>query len=152
MKTEIFDLKLLIPTYYISLTVYKRLDIFTKAEYLDLIAENLKFYSCKHGVKIYGYVLLTNQLFCICSTTKLLQFSYDFKGYTTKAILDLLELDERYYLLNFLEQNKIRIWERTTCIEVITNINQLKEKLNHLSVKPVNAGFVKEPCHWKYSY
>lgn len=47
--------------YFLTLTVIEWINIFTKHEYFEVLVNNLRFYQ-KKGLRIHGYVLMTNHL------------------------------------------------------------------------------------------
>mgnify|MGYP006300261459 CR=1 FL=1 len=76
---------------FITLTVVYWIDIFIRREYKDFIIENLDYCQKKKGLKIFAYVLMTNHLHIIVSSTEVEHSSIlrDFKSYTSKGLLKL---------------------------------------------------------------
>ena len=75
---------------FLTLTVVGWIDIFSRKKYRDIIIESLRFCQENKGLKIYGYVIMTNHIHMIVQATGeqiLSGVLSDFKSYTASTIL-----------------------------------------------------------------
>jgi len=147
--------------HFITLTIIEWIDIFTKPEYFQVIIDSLKYCRKNKGFKLYEYVIMTNHIHLIVRAKeghKLSQIISDFKKYTTREILSLLEKDNRRYILNLFKNSfakKIgyekQIWQRENYPEVIMSDKFLREKIKYIYKNPVKKEYVVNPEDWLYS-
>ena len=75
-------------TFFVTLTVVGWIDVFTRAEYADLVIDNLNYCIANKGLKVYAYVLMSNHLHMVAQSKTNLGFILrDFKSFTAKSIL-----------------------------------------------------------------
>jgi REP element-mobilizing transposase RayT len=55
--------------YFVTATVVDWVDVFTRDEYRNILMDSFRFCQEKQGLQIYGWVLMTNHVHIICSTT-----------------------------------------------------------------------------------
>jgi len=76
--------------YFVTFTVVEWLNVFTKPEYLQIIWDSLQYCRKEKGLKLYGFVFMTNHLhLIICADAediKLWQIIRDFKKFTAQII------------------------------------------------------------------
>ena len=79
--------------FFITLSVVGWIDIFTRREYADELVDNLNYCSEHKGMKIYSYCIMPSHLHMICSADqlKLSDILRDFKSYSAKRIITLIE-------------------------------------------------------------
>jgi len=69
--------------YFVTFTVVEWLNVFTKPEYLKILWDSLQYCRKEKGMKLYGFVFMTNHLHLIISTddknVKLWEIIRDFK-------------------------------------------------------------------------
>lgn len=80
---------------YITITVSKWVDVFTRSSYRNIITDSLG-HCCSHrGLEIYAWVLMTNHLHLVCSARNgledLANIIRDFKKFTSKAVIQAIE-------------------------------------------------------------
>lgn len=71
--------------HFITITVVGWVDVFTRTQYKDIIIESLKYCVSSKGLKLYAYVIMTNHLHLIVSTSEgneLSDILRDFKKFT----------------------------------------------------------------------
>jgi len=117
--------------YFLTIKVIEWIDIFTTPAYFQVIIGSLKFCQENKGLLLYEYVILTNHLHLIVQAKKghiLSQIISDFKKYTTREILKLLQEDNRKYILNLIKNSFARkkgyqkqIWQRENYPEMIVS-------------------------------
>lgn len=151
---------------FITLTVVGWIDIFTRKKYRDLILENLNYCKKNKGLKIHGYVFMTNHIHMVVSTdgTKMLSsILRDFKSYTAKLILnDVRETkleSRKSWLLHlfkyFTSRNKrdsqLQFWQGDNHPMSLESIKFIRQKLEYIHNNPVRAGLVAMPQYYIYS-
>lgn len=147
--------------YFCTCTVLEWMDVFTKPRYFELLIESLKYCQKNKGLKLYGYVLMTNHLYMIFSAQsghKPEDILRDFKKWTTRSITLELNSDSRHYLKNLFacsvfkkKENTMQIWQTNNYSEMIETKDFFLQKLQYMHMNPVRRGFVSEPKAWKYS-
>jgi REP element-mobilizing transposase RayT len=67
-------------TYFITCTIVDWVDVFTRNIYRDIVIDSLKFCIEQKGLRVYGYVIMTNHVHMIVasSTGKLSDTIRDF--------------------------------------------------------------------------
>jgi len=134
--------------YFITITVQNWIDLFTDEEYFNLLINSLKYYQEVKGLKLYGYVFMSNHIHLIAQSKDIIGFVREFKIYTTRILKNLIREDKRKFINMILQD---RIW-RSNNWPVIINSNQFfKQKLNYIHNNPVKKGLVIKPEDWKYS-
>jgi REP element-mobilizing transposase RayT len=146
--------------HFLTLTVIEWIDIFAKPQYGDVIIDSLKFCQKNKRLKLFEYVIMTNHIHLIVKAeeNKLSQIISDFKKYTTRKILKLLESDRRGYILNLIKNSfakkkdyENQIWQRENYPEIITSEKFLFEKIKYIHNNPVKKNYVTLPENWFYS-
>jgi len=75
---------------YLTLTVVGWIDIFSRKRFREIIIESLKYCQAEKGLKVYGYVIMTNHIHLIVSAEgkqTLSEVIKDFKSFTASTIL-----------------------------------------------------------------
>ena len=144
--------------HFLTLTVIEWIDIFTKPEYFHIIIESFKYCRENKWLKLYEYVIMANHIHFIAKAKeghKLSQIISDFKKYTTREILKLLEKDNRRYILNLIKNsfakkkgNEKQIWQRENYPEVIISEKFLRQKIRYIYNNPVKKEYVKNSEDW----
>jgi putative transposase len=83
-------------TYFLTLTVAGWIDIFTRQRYNNVIIESLKFCTSNKGLEIFAYVIMPSHIHLVARSLKgnLPEILRDFKSFTAKAILKMIEQEE----------------------------------------------------------
>lgn len=153
---------------YLTCTVCGWIDLFNRAEYRDILLENLKFCRDNKGLQIWAYVIMSNHIHLIVSTKKpykLEAVMRDFKSYSARRIIDLL-LDpnfpesRREWLLHmfryFARQNhgktqEHQIWQSDNHPIELFSEKVTLQKLQYIHNNPFRAKMVRNPEDWVYS-
>lgn len=80
--------------YFVTLTVTKWVDVFTRNEYKNIIIENLEYCQKHKGLEIFAWCIMTNHVHLIIRTQDDFIVSdvlRDFKKFTSKAILSAIK-------------------------------------------------------------
>ena len=73
--------------YFVTVTVVEWVDVFTREEYKNIILDSLRFCQTEKGLEVYAWVIMSNHLHLIISSTvdgqKLSDIVRDFKKFTS---------------------------------------------------------------------
>ena len=151
-------------TYFITCTVIKWVDIFTRDEYKKVIVDALNYCIKEKGLVINGWTLMTNHLHFIgyCNPPfRMSDFLRDFKKFTSKKIiLTIKEIPEsrRDWLLDKFSfeakrtrrAENFKVWTDDNHAVEILHINS-RQKLDYIHNNPVRAEIVQLPEEYLYS-
>lgn len=152
--------------YFVTFTVVKWIDVFTRNCYRDIIIDSLKFCQNNKGLTIYSYCIMTNHLHLIIGTKngfRLENTVRDFRGFTSKKLKEEIELNplesrKDWMLALFRCEGKKRasnkafqLWKRNYHPIIMDSNQLLDQKIQYIHQNPVKAGFVSEPEHYLYS-
>ncbi|MDZ7718230.1 MAG: transposase [Balneolaceae bacterium] len=162
-KFKIFDDNL---PYFVTFTVVKWIDLFTRNEYRKVIINNLQYCQKNKGLIIYAYCIMTNHIHLILSSSDESNLSNtirDFRGFTSKTLLDVIKSNPResrkkWLLKSFrFEGNKrksnttYQLWKRNFHPLELDNHYLIKEKIEYIHQNPVKAGFVFKATDYVFS-
>ncbi len=152
--------------YFVTFTVVRWIDVFTRREYKDILVDSLKYCIDKKGLQLYAWVIMSNHVHLIISSKGKPMGSIlrDVKRHTsktlTKAISENTRESRRDWLLWFFEREgkqnpnneNFQFWQQDENhpIELWSN-EVIDQKLNYIHDNPVVAGWVDEPEHYLYS-
>ena len=146
--------------YFVTVSVIEKIPVFTNSTYMDVLIDNMKFYRKQEDLKIYYFVIMDNHMHLIVlqkdNISRVLQ---NFKSYTAKEILKLLEKDKRKWILYLMEyfkkdykrDSKYQFWQEGSHPQLIHSWDMLRQKANYIHFNPVKRGLVSEPADWLYS-
>ena len=151
--------------YFLTLTVVGWIDIFTRHKFRDTIIESLKFCQKKKGLKVYGFVIMSNHLHLIVQaegSQTLSEVIRDFKAFTAGSILkDLPDSSESrwkwlmYLFGYFAKKNKRtsehQFWQADNHPIEVYSTKVIRQKLNYIHQNPVRAKWVHYAQHYIYS-
>ncbi|MFO0173334.1 MAG: REP-associated tyrosine transposase, partial [Aphanizomenon sp.] len=133
--------------------------LFGNMEIVQIIIDSLNFLQCQQRLKLYGYVIMENHLHLIAAAANLSKEIGNFKSFTARSIIDLLEKNNANYILNQLEFHKLKhkikqeyqLWQEGFHPQEIANEEMFIQKLEYIHNNPVRRGYVDDPAHWRYS-
>ena len=145
--------------YFITLSVFRYIDVFTRRNYVELILESLKLYQEEQGLLIYDWIIMTNHLHLIASIgdEDVKGFVRDFKKFTTIQMLDAIKHDpfevRKEWLLEMLRRNdKVEIfWRGDHHAQAIYYMSYYLVKQNAMYKDPFRAGIVSDARYYQYS-
>lgn len=151
--------------YFVTFTTVEWIDIFTRLEYKQFLADQLNYCVENKGIQIFAYVIMTNHMHLLLRVkehTAVGGFIRDYKTYTSKEIYKLIISNNREsrkeWLKEIILRNgmknprnlKIQIWQNGSHTLSIYSSKFLKQKRKYIHDNPVRAGIVDED--WKYLY
>jgi len=147
--------------HFLTFTVIEWIDVFTKPEYFTVLLDSLKYCQNNLGLKIYGYVFMTNHVHLLCQAKEGYQLSrivLSYKRFTTEKIKPLILKDSRKYIGGLIsssfykkDDNKFQLWQEYNYPEVIASKEFFSEKLKYIHNNPVKKGYVIKSEDWLYS-
>ena len=150
--------------YFITLQVVDWVDIFSRECYRKIIVENLCYCVKSKGLEIYAWVIMSNHIHLIVSSSKeaLSDTLRDFKSYTAKVILNEIEEggeSRKEWMLRQFKSATLRhkrnaeyqFWSHENHAEYIFSSKFGEQKLNYIHNNPVRAGIVMKAEDYKYS-
>ncbi|GAB3203815.1 REP element-mobilizing transposase RayT [Pontibacter aydingkolensis] len=152
-------------TFFITLTIVGWIDVFTRREYTDEVVANLNYCSKQKGLKIYSYCIMPSHLHMICSVdnSNLSDVLRDFKSFTAKRIISLIEanpMESRkewlLYLFKFFKQStkhnkEFQFWQQHNHPIDLTDAKMFQQKVDYIEQNPVVAGLVTDAAYYTFS-
>lgn len=151
--------------YFVSFATVKWVDVFTRKEYSDEILQSLEYCISNLGMELYCWCIMPSHLHLIFSAknSNPTQVLGRFKEFTSKkivkAILENRQESRQDWLLRMFEEagtqssnvKSKQFWQHhNKPIELWSN-DVMEQKVTYIHNNPVEAGFVVESYHWKYS-
>ena len=151
--------------YFVSFSTVFWIDLFVRDQYFNIIVESLDYCRKNKGLEIYCWCIMPSHIHLIirakeCNPDVVLG---RFKEFTSKqlqkAIEDNLQESRREWMLWMFERaaqkssnvKNRQLWNHNNKpIELWSN-HVINQKVSYIYNNPVEAGFVFEPWHWKYS-
>ena len=150
--------------YFLTFTVVDWIDVFTRPAYKQVLIEALRFYQNSRGLKVFGYVIMTNHLHLLAQTPEhhLSDFIRDFKRWTSRKLKEMLQEPQesrKSWIINRMEwrgkgnthNHDFQFWQRGSHPVAVWSMSFAWEKLNYIHHNPVRAGIVLEPEAYLYS-
>ena len=152
-------------TYFLTLTTVGWIDVFTRRLYADELIENLKYCQQHKGLELFAFVIMPSHLHLVARSRegKLSQLIHDFKSYTAKRIIQLIEHNQQesrkdwllhlfQYHAKLQKQNaQYQFWQKTTHPIELFSDPVIQQKIDYIHNNPVEAGIVDEEQHYVYS-
>ncbi len=151
--------------YFVSFATVHWIDLFVREEYKYILIDSLKYCQKEKGLEVYAWCFMPSHLHMIIGSKgePMQHILRDFKRFTSKSLKDEIKRDvqesRKEWMLWMMERagrknsnnNEWQLWQQhNQPIELNTN-EMLSQRLDYLHFNPVEAGFVNEPEHWKYS-
>ncbi|WP_462247794.1 REP-associated tyrosine transposase [Ekhidna sp.] len=152
--------------YFVTFSVVQWIDVFTRSQYKDLLITSLEYCINKKGLEVYSWCIMSNHVHLIvgrCGQFKIEEIIRDFKKYTSvslvKAIKENPSESRKEWLLwifrKLAERSakhlKYCFWQNEYHPIELSDSVMMRQKLDYIHDNPVEAGFVGEPEHWRYS-
>jgi REP element-mobilizing transposase RayT len=151
-------------TYFMTFTVVDWVDVFSRKVYRDIVMDSLTYCRAHKGLKVWGYIIMTNHMHCILSAVhnNLSGVLRDFKRHTASKILKEIASpaeSRRDWMLKrfeFAAKSNVRngqyqFWVHENHAIELTSAAFTAQKLDYIHLNPVRAGFVNKASDWIYS-
>jgi REP element-mobilizing transposase RayT len=151
--------------YFVSFATVYWLDIFVRESYFIAFIESLEYSRINKGLELFGYCILPSHVHLIIrdrnhNPGKLLK---EIKTFTSKKLQCLIQENpiesRKEWLLWMMERAGLKnsniknrqFWQQHNKPVELWSSDTVEQKLNYIHNNMVEAGFVVEPQHWKYS-
>ena len=151
-------------THFLTFTIVGWIDLFSRQRYRDIILENMAFCRKEKGLLQSAYVIMSNHLHLIWTSRNknLSGLIRDFKGYTSKRLIESIQKDSesrrdwllhmfRYHAKYASDNEEFKLWTGDNHPEEIHSNSFFMSKLNYIHQNPVRAGIVLHPAQYLYS-
>ena len=150
--------------YFITCTVTKWIDLFTRQVYRDILTDSINYCIKEKHLTIYAWVIMSNHIHMVAqcnSPGNMSGFLRDFKKFTSKRFIETIEnINEsraEWLLDKFAFEAKrtrraenFKIWKDSNHAVNLDDID-IMEKIDYIHNNPVRAGLVEYPDHYIYS-
>ena len=145
--------------YFVTLTVRKWVDVFTRNEYKNILIENLCYCQKNRGLDIFTYCIMTNHAHLIVSAKEgynLSDIIRDFKKFTSRTILNKIrdnsqESRREWILKEFRTDKGYSLWQTESRPIKLWDNKVIEQKIDYIHYNPVEEGFVFNPEDYMYS-
>jgi putative transposase len=163
LKYRIEDQKEL---YFVTFTAINWIDVFIRDVYREIFISSVKYCQQEKGLQVGAWVIMTSHVHMIIGTNgdnKLQDIIRDLKSYTSRHIRLAIEQsnDEsrKEWMMWLFKQagyantnnNDFQFWIQDNHPIQLSSGLMLTQRLDYIHNNPVEAGFVCEPQHYKYS-
>jgi REP element-mobilizing transposase RayT len=149
---------------YLTITTVGWIDVFTRQRYRDIIIDSLKYCQEKKGLRVCGYVIMSNHIHIIAYTegnNDLSDVIRDFKKFTANGILKSIKTEPEsrsewlLYLFKFFAKfqpnREHQFWQKDNHPIALWSQEVIWQKLNYIHLNPVRAGLVENSFDYIYS-
>ena len=149
--------------YFLTFQIVGWVDIFTRKIYRDIVIESLTYCQQQKGLTLFAYVIMSNHIHLLVRSEvgDLSGFVRDFKNFTSRRILDIVEngVESRrdWMKMVFAYHGKLKpnqthqLWTRENHAEQIYSPQFILQKMNYIHENPVRAGIVEKAEDYLYS-
>jgi REP element-mobilizing transposase RayT len=144
--------------HFITSTILHWIPVFSREDYFRVLVDSLKYCIAQKGLLVHCYVLMPNHFHLICSQieARLTEVMRDMKTFTSKEIARMLEADGRALWLTAMRRGAgqstgVKVWQDAYHPEQVHSESFFRQKMDYLHDNPRRAGYVSDPCDWKYS-
>ena len=128
-----------------------------------MLVKNLQYCQQNKGLEIYAYVIMSNHIHLIArvSNGTLGELLRDFKGYTAKQIIKMIENNQQesrqewlIYMFKYFGKAKhqdYQFWQHKNHPIELYSAEVIMQKINYVHNNPVKCGLVASPEHYLYS-
>ena len=152
--------------HFITYTVMNWIDVFSREVYKQILLDSLQHCIDKKGLRLHAWVIMSNHVHLIASAkegTEMAAIMRDHKKFTSRMIIAAIEANiqesRKDWILWMFKRagtrnsnnEQYQFWQQDNHpVELSTN-EMIEQRLDYLHLNPVNAGYVLEPQHYKYS-
>jgi len=151
--------------YFISYAVVYWIDVFTRAEYCDIVVQSWQFCQQNKGLKIYAWIIMPSHVHLIVGTEKdrLEDIIRDMKSFTSnqlkKAIFSNNKESRKTWMSQLMceagkrnsNNKRWQFWRQDNQPLEIPTADKFFQAMDYIHNNPVKAGLVRKQEDWKYS-
>ncbi len=145
--------------HFLTCSIVDWLPLFTRPEAVQIVLDSWEFLQRTTRITPFAYVVKENHLHFIAAAADLSKEVANFKSYTARQIIDLLQQCSARSILEQLAFLKKRhktdrtyqLWQEGSHPQQITSDEMMCQKIEYIHFNPVKRGYVDDPVHWRYS-
>ena len=142
--------------HFVTCAIVHWIPVFRREDYFAVLADSFRYCIEHRGLLLHGYVIMPDLFHAICSQTegRLSLAIGQIKGYTSHQIAEMVRVDGRADWVRAMHPNAsatANVWQDGFHPEEVHSRLFFEQKLRYIHENPVRAGFVEDPCAWKYS-
>lgn len=145
--------------YFVTSTVIHLIPVFRREDYFRVLTSSLRYCVEQRGFMIHAFVIMPDHFHLICSQTDddVSGVIRDIKRFTSGQLTEMLVRDHAYAPWLRAMRNAARgvseakLWDDEFHPEQVHSRALFEQKCVYIHDNPVRAGYVENPCHWKYS-
>lgn len=151
--------------YFVSFATINWVDVFVRPIYNDIVVKSLKYCQTNLGMELYCWCIMPSHIHLIFRSkdNNPEMILGRFKEYTAKqlikAISENIQESRKEWLLWMFKRAAVKssnnsnyqFWQHHNKPIELWSAAVIEQKADYIHNNPVEAGFVEEPMHWKYS-
>ena len=145
--------------HFLTCTVVDWLPIFSRPSAAEVILDSWRFLQQENRLELFAYVILENHIHFIAKGKNLPKQVANFKSFTARKLIDLLQQTGAESLLKQLAYRKAahkadrdyQLWQEGSQPKEISNDAMKVQKVDYIHFNPVKRGYVDDSVHWRYS-
>ena len=151
--------------YFVSFATVNWIDVFTRPIYNEIIIDSLLWCTNNIGMELYCWCIMPSHIHLIfrAKNNNPEIILGRFKEYTAKQLIEAItenpqESRKEWMLWMFkraaLKSSNVtnyQFWQHNNKPIELWSAHVIEQKADYIHNNPVEAGFVSEPHHWKYS-
>lgn len=144
--------------HFMTSTIVHWIPVFCREEHFKILADSLTHCCESKGLLVHGYVIMPNHFHLLASQDEglLTDTMRDLKGYVSRVLKPLLIGEGRDSWVSAMEsaggqRSDFALWQEGFHPEQVYSGPFFQQKLDYIHSNPVRAGFVNDPCEWRYS-
>ena len=151
--------------YFVSFATVYWIDVFTREEYFEKVAESIRFCQKQKGLELFSWCIMTNHVHMIfrAKDNNPSELMRALKTFTSNALQKIIaehnQESRKEWMLWLMERaaqkssnvKHRQFWRQDNKPIELWSAEVIDQKLQYIHMNPVVAGFVNEPEHWRYS-
>ncbi len=151
--------------YFVSFATVYWIDVFVREAYCAVISNSLEYCRSHKAISLFAYCIMPSHVHLLFKSKNESpsEFMRDFKGYTSKRLLNTIfdnpqESRKKWMLTMFKRAGKqnsnvsnFQFWQQNNNPIELWSSKVIKQKITYIHNNPVKAGFVTHAWDWKYS-
>jgi putative transposase len=145
--------------HFVTSTVIHLIPVFRREAYFRVLADSFTYCIQQRRFVIHAFVIMPDHFHLLCSQLDgdIPGVIRDIKRYTSRQLIDLLVRDHAYapWLASMRNAargaSEAKLWDDEFHPEQVHSRSFYDQKCTYIHENPVRAGYVDNPCHWRYS-
>jgi putative transposase len=151
--------------YFVSFATVYWIDVFVRDEYSYTVVESLDYCRKNKGMEVYAWCIMPSHMHLIfrAKENNPGEVLGQLKTFTSKILQKMIEENvkesRKEWMLWLMERagqknsnvKKRQFWQQHNKPIELWSAEVIQQKVDYIHSNPVEAGFVSDPHHWKYS-